>query len=295
MAEPGRIGQNKFIRQSHMIMLFRALFVLLAAFGSLRAAPLQIVSEAYGSGSAYVTCVIDGRKERLFLDTGSAMTILTNSSRIAGYTNLGIFHFKSAANVAQEVETIQIGSIELDGVVFPRVKVGRASFSRAENALGIDLLRGQPFAVRFTPKPSLDLNPSAPRQTFNNLEISSQGLLAIPVSLGPSDVLALWDTGVSITSIDKEFIAAHPENFKATNKGGTGFDGAGKPLLLQVYRARKIVVAGHAFEDVRVVAADLSLLRENWSKDIQAVVGFNLIRKGNWHFDASNRRWAFER
>jgi hypothetical protein len=276
-------------------MLIRTFVLLLLGSAFVRATPLQIVSQAYGTGGAFATCVIDGQKERCFLDTGSALTIVTNSQRFAGYTNLGVFRFKSAADVAQEIETIQIGSIELDGSVFPRVKVGRASFSRAENTLGIDILRHQPFAVRFSPKAILQLSAERPESSLNTLEVSNQGLFAIPIAIGGVEVRALWDTGVSITSVDQAFIKAHPENFKPSNKYGNGFDGAGKPMLLQIFRARKIVIAGRTFEDLRVAAADLSVLRENWDQQIQAVVGFNLIRKGNWFFDAKNNLWNFQR
>jgi hypothetical protein len=276
-------------------MLIRAFFLLLAAGAFVRATPLHIVSGAYRSGAAYATCVIDGQKESCFLDTGSAMTIVTNSARFAAYTNLGVFHFKSAADIAQEVETIQIGSIELDGVVFPRVKVGRANFHGAVNTIGIDLLRTQPFAIRFKPKPTLELNAAPAEQPLKNLDISSQGHFAIPIALGGDEVRALWDTGVSLTSVDQSYIAAHPETFKETNKGGSGFDGAGKPMLVPIFRAHKIVIAGQTFEDVRVVGTDLSVLRHKWNKNIQAVVGFNLIRKGNWFFDSNNRLWSFQR
>jgi hypothetical protein len=274
-------------------MHLRTVIAILFGCSSVAAAPLQTTSEAYGSGAAYVTCVVDGKSERCFLDTGSPLTIFTNSDRFARYSNLGAFRFKSAAAVAQQIETIQIGSIELDAVVFPRVKVGRATFNGAVNTIGIDLLREQPFAIRFKPKPALELNAGPTEQPLKNLAVSNQGLFAIPIALGGNEVRALWDTGVSITSVDEAYIAAHPENFRATDKGGSGLDGAGKPLLLQVYRARKIVISGHAFEDIRVVATDLSVLRENWNKDIQAVIGFNLIRRGNWYFDANNRFWNF--
>jgi predicted aspartyl protease len=258
------------------------------------AARLEIVSSAYGSGKSYVTCAIDGVKERCFVDTGSALTIVPNSKRFAAYTNLGAFHFKSAADIAQQIDTIRIGSIQIDEIAFPHVRVGRANFRAVEKTIGNDLIGQQPFAMRFRSRPTLELNAERPASATATLDVSRQGLFAIPVEIGGSVMRALWDTGVSITSVDQAFIASHPEDFKAVNKYSKGFDGAGKPLLLKAFRANKIAIAGHTFEDVYVVAADLSLLRDNLSKEIEAVVGFNLIRKGNWFFDAKNRMWSFE-
>jgi hypothetical protein len=270
-----------------------ALLLFVSVLLSPRAASLQIVPGGYGSGKAYVTFIIDGAKERCFLDTGSAMTLVPNSKRYASYTNLGAFHFKSA-DIAQEIETIQIRSLQIDEVAFPHVKVGRANFRGAEKTLGIDILGRQPFALRFKSKPTLELNAERPASPFTTLEVPKHGLLAIPIAITGSEIRALWDTGASFTSVDQAFITAHPENFKPTNKYAKGFDGAGKPMLLQIFRAKQISIGDRTFDDIRVVAADLSVLRENWSKDIHAVVGFNLIRKGDWFFDTRNRLWGFE-
>ena len=260
-----------------------------------RAATLQIVSGAFSTGKSYLTCTIDGVKERCFVDTGSALTIVPNSKRFAGYTNMGAFHFKSAADIAQQIDTIRIASIQIDEIAFPNVKVGRANFRAVEKTIGNDILGQQPFAMRFRSRPALELNAERPASATATLDVSRQGLFAIPIEIGGSGMRALWDTGESITSVDQAFITAHREDFKAVNKYSKGFDGAGKPMLLEVFRAKKIAIAGHTFEDVYVVAADLSMLRDNLSKEIQAVVGFNLIRKGNWFFDAKNRLWSFER
>jgi predicted aspartyl protease len=259
-----------------------------------RAATLQIVSGAFSTGKSYLTCTIDGVKERCFVDTGSALTIVPNSKRFARYTNMGAFHFKSAADIEQQIDTIHVESIQIDEIAFPHVKVGRANFRAVEKTIGNDILGKQPFAMRFRSRPTLELNAERPASAAATLVVSKQGLFAIPVEIGGSGMRGLWDTGESITSVDQAFIAAHPEDFKAVNKYSKGFDGAGKPLLLKAFRANKIAIAGHTFEDVYVVAADLSLLRDNLSKEIEAVVGFNLIRKGNWFFDAKNRMWSFE-
>jgi len=276
-------------------MILRALLFSLALAICTPAATLQVSSGAYSSGKAYVSCVFDGTKERCFLDTGSAMTLVVNSKRFSAYTNLGKMRFASAAGIVQQTDTIKIDSINIDNFAFANVKIGRLHFRGAENTLGIDIVGRQPFAVNYQPYTVLQLNAPRPALPLTTLQVSPQGLLSIPVALGGVQAYALWDTGVALTTVDENFIAAHPENFKPTKKYMNGVDGAGKNLLVQIFRAKKITVDDRTFEDVRVVAVDLSLLRANVNKDIQAVVGFNLIRKANWFFDPKNRLWNCDR
>jgi hypothetical protein len=273
-----------------MIIRTMTLFALCLAVNA-HAAALQIVPGPYSSGKAYVRCVIDGSRERCFLDTGSPMTLMS-SKRFGAYTNLGGTSFRSASGIPQRVETIRIGKFEIDDVAAEDLRIGRANFRGAENTLGIDLVGRQPFTLRFGEKNELILNATRPDLTLTTLGVSAQGLLTIPVALGErQDVRALWDTGVAVTSADKTFIAANPENFKPTKQFARGIDGSGRAMLLQIYNAKKITIDEQTFEDVRVVAIDLSLLRESLGKDIHAIIGFNLIRRADWFFDRKNRLW----
>jgi hypothetical protein len=278
-------------------MIFRIVLLLLTCCiaANVEAAALQIVPGAYSSGKPYVRCAIDGVATRCFVDTGSGMTLVANSKRFAAYTNAGVTSFKSASGIAQRAETIRVGGIQIDDVTFQDVKIGRVNFRGAENTLGIDLLGRQPFAFRFGEKNALILNAARPELPLTTLGVSAQGLLTIPIGVtSAGEVRALWDTGVAVTSVDQSFIQANPENFTATKNHARGVDGAGNAMLLPMYRAKKIVIGEQIFEDVRVIAVDLSVLREGVSKDIQAIVGFNVIRKAEWFFDRKSRLWKCE-
>jgi hypothetical protein len=272
-------------------MIVRAVLLFVLWGVSAQAASLQIAFGPYSSGKAYVSCVIDGAKERCFLDTGSAMTLVANSKRFSAYTNLGNFRFESASGIPQDTETIQVRSIRIDNIEIHNKKIGRTDFPGAENTLGIDVVGRQPFAVNFSPRAVLTLNAERPKLPLTTLEVSPHGLLSIPVELGGIDAHAMWDTGAALTTIDQNFILAHPENFRATKNYMNGVDGAGKSILVQVFRAKKLKIADRTFDNVRVVALDLHTLREGVNKDIQAVIGFNTIRKANWFFDPKNRLW----
>lgn len=259
------------------------------------AATLQVVPGAYSSGKPYVRCTIDGIETRCFLDTGSAMTLVANSKRFANYTNAGDTSFKSASGIAQHTETIRVGSVQIDEVTFQDLTIGRVNFRGAENTLGIDLVGRQSFALKFGGKDAMILNAPRPALPWTTLGVSAQGLLTIPVGVGNNVVRALWDTGVAVTSVDQSFVLTNPQDFIPMKNYVRGVDGAGKAMLLQMYRAKKLAIGDEIFADVRVIAVDLSLLRESVSKDVQAIVGFNVIRKADWFFDRKSRLWKCER
>ena len=256
------------------------------------AAILDVQPGPFRSGKAFVSCVFDGITETCFLDTGSAITVLANSEHFSRYPDLGRLRFKSASGVAEELERILIRTGIVDRVVFSGIKVARAqSDQEIDSALGIDLLGRQPFAINFHDSPALLLNPRPPRQVLTGLETNSHGLISVPMAFGVTRIRAIWDTGASVTAVDQAFIQAHPEDFKATGEFMNGTDGFGHQVVVQLFRAKRIGIGARAFGNVKVVALDLSMLGQSGESQVNAVIGFNLIRRTDWYFDPQRRVW----
>jgi len=260
-----------------------------------QAADLRIAPRPFRPGKAFLSCTFDGVKESCFLDTGSAMTLLTNSDRFSSYPNLGAFHFNSASRFVEQAETIQIRLATIDHAQFSNVKIGRLpSDKEIDNTLGMDLVARQPFSVNFRQSPALHLNPKAPRHILPTLGVNRYNLLTLPVAFRGSETEALWDTGSSVTAVDLSFVQAHSEDFQPSHDFMKGTDGAGHELVLKSFRARKITIGSRSFRNVKVVAVDLSLLRENLNPDVHAVIGFNIIHKADWFFDPAKKVWSIE-
>jgi hypothetical protein len=173
------------------------------------------------------------------------------------------------------------------------VRIGRITSGGAESTLGLDLLGRMPFSLNFGANPKLRLEPE--RRTgreLRELRVLKSGLLAVPVSMGGYGTFAVWDTGASVTAVDVRFVRAHPENFQRLPESVEGVDGTGEKLKLELYRARELSVGGRRFQGVHVVVLDLSPLRDSVAATVQAVLGFNVIRKADWYFDVRGRRWS---
>jgi len=276
------------MRPHFYLLCLAALFPIVV-----ESATLRVLPGPFASGKAFLSCTFDGVQQSCFLDTGSVMTLLADPDRFSRYPKLGTFRFKSASGIPKEVETIQIHTVVIDKVEFSDTKVGRFQPDRvADSTIGIDLVGRQPFSVSFRRSPSLHLNPTPPRELSAELQVDKHRLLSLPIAFDATETRAMWDTGSSVTAIDQEFIKAHPEVFKPTKEFMKGTDGAGDTLLVKVFRAKKITIGPRSFRNVRVVAVDLSLLREKISPELHAVIGFNLIRKADWFFDPENKAWS---
>ena len=221
------------------------------------------------------------------------MTLLVHPKQLQNYSNLGTFRYKSASGIIATAETIRLRAAAIDDVRFSDIKVGRLpAGGGTESTLGIDLIGRHPFSVNFHDSPSIKFNPKPPRQLLASLKVHSTGLLNIPVVINGNPARALWDTGASVTAVDRAYIKSHPETFKRSGTRVQGTDGSGHSLELQAFRAKKITIGSRTFRDVPVVSADLSVLRETLGNSVSVVIGFNLIRKTDWYFDARQKLWS---
>jgi hypothetical protein len=265
--------------------------VVCSIAGTLFAADLRIVPGGFGSGKAYVRCYFDGVPKSCFVDTGSAMTLLDLSPPFASRPPSGTFRYKSASGRVRRADVIQIGTVRLDGKVLQGVNLGRHSDRAGETTLGMDLLGRSAFAMEFRTAPKIHIAPSVPRGAPRPLSVLKGGLLAIPVFFSGEETQAVWDTGASVTAVDKTFLQAHPENFRRLRTRVEGTDGTGEAVDLELFRAREIRVGSRVFKNLHVVAVDLSPLKDTVGSSVRAVLGFNVIRKANWSFDPAGQNW----
>jgi hypothetical protein len=256
-------------------------------------ANLRITKGPSDSGEAFIACIFDGDRRLCFVDTGSAMTLLAGPEALSTNTNRETFHFQGASGIPHEAEIIKIHSATVDGVEFRDVKLGRIEAQDGvKSALGLDLLGRQPFSVSFRRGPSLHLAPLKPRKVLSTLKVGAHRLFCIPVAIGETDTFAMWDTGAGMTVVDEAFITAHPAKFKRTDDFQTATDGAGNSLPVKSYRMKKMKVGGRTFRNLRVVSTDLSVLRGSGNPPVDAVIGFNLIRKCDWYFNSGEKVWS---
>lgn len=256
---------------------------------------LKVVRGELDSGKLYASCAFDGFHESCFVDTGATFSSLANLERFGTYPATGTIRFKSASGVPKEADEITISALQIDSDTLKDVKVARLNPKEGfESVIGINAIGSKPFAFQFNPDPVLNLDPQRPDRISSGVVIYEKGIFSIPVQVGNAHARGLWDTGAGLTSIDVEYVNAHPDDFSFVMDISNGSDATGNPVVMKLYKAKRITVGTHVFENENVLAIRFDVIRERISNDVSLIVGFNLITKANWYFDLPKKQWAAE-
>ncbi|MGC4044658.1 MAG: aspartyl protease family protein [Armatimonas sp.] len=113
----------------------------------------------------------------------------------------------------------------------------------------------------------------------------------VDVDMTGSNGQAVWDTGASITVVDKAFIAANPGHFSqiGTSKGT---DASGKTMETPLMVMKVFQIAGQSFPTQRVASVDLSFANKGTERRMDMILGYNTMQNADWLFDFPNKQWA---
>lgn len=264
-------------------------------FHSASAAPLTIVSGQLGSGKLYAPCTFDGVVESCFVDTGAAFNAVADLPRFASYPVTGKISFMGASGILRDADEITIGALQFDSSTTVNAKVARLDSREGfESVIGIQTIGAQSFTFQFGVNPSFSFGVTLPAEAFPGVEIYQKGVFSIPVQIGTSQAKGLWDTGAGLTAIDIDYVNAHPTDFTFVMDIPDGSDATGNPVVMKLYRARQLTLGKHVFTDEYILAMGFDVVRERIARDVQLIIGFNLITKADWFFDLQKKRWWAE-
>ncbi len=158
------------------------------------------------------------------------------------------------------------------------------------STIGVDLLQGKSF--EFSPSLNNFSFSHNERTKAFSFKLGSRGHIYLPVRyLSISNAFTgIWDTGAGLTLVDLADVQANQSDFTFL-KNSEGGDTTGASLTLPIYEAKNLNVGALEFHDIKVVAADLSGIRDAIGEDVRVAIGYNVISRYNWYFNLENRRW----
>ncbi|HPI40169.1 MAG TPA: aspartyl protease family protein [Pseudobdellovibrionaceae bacterium] len=112
------------------------------------------------------------------------------------------------------------------------------------------------------------------------------------VSIANENITSLFDTGAGDTLVDPKLIENYPENFQFIQSLEIT-DGANKKLKSAIYKMKALVVNQNVFNDIYVLAYDLSIL-QNEIPSVKIILGFNIIKRQNWWFNFEQQEWGHQ-
>ena len=252
--------------------------------------PLELVNGGLAfSGKYYLQASFDGHPERCLLDTGATGSEVSDRA-FASYPLARKGGQKGAANQLTGTDMIRVREAAVGSARFTAVLVTRAK----AGLVGADLVASRPFSFQNLPRPALSWKLPARPLAEHQLR-RYRGILALPVTFDAHPAQALWDTGAELSCVAPEVIARHPAAFTFVQDIDQGKDGTGRPVVMKLYRADKLVVGSQTFRNLTMLAFDFGVVHQHLSKDVDFILGVNAIRQANWSFDPAHAAWDVTR
>lgn len=236
---------------------------------------------------------VAGRPYTFLLDTGAAQTSLVHDELTATFAatrrveSSGVFAVGGGESIT--IPRLEIGPILVDDFVAVR---GAAGSPHERSLIGMDLLRDYSCRFDFARARVLLARGSTPQEgPLEELILDARFHPYVKVEVGMASAMAVWDTGASITVVDRSFVERNPERFvQAGTSRGT--DSSGATVETQMFTMSGAVLGGRTFAPHRVAVVDLSRVNATIEIPMDMILGYNVLRQAEWLMDFPGRRWS---
>lgn len=255
---------------------------------------IQPDEEEVGAAEVFVDGSIGDKPYRFLLDTGAARSCVTldeYTSRFAAIekkSSSGVFAKSSDELIT--VPSITVGPISKQNFTLARTAEGDPHI---KNLIGMDLLKDYCFHFFFDEnRVSVGTNDDfGTEYAFQDLRFDSRFHPYVEVQFGSAVANAVWDTGASITVVDKTFLEKHSDFFEPAGHS-TGTDSTGASMETPMFMMAATRIGGYAFPPHRVAGVDLSQVNATIEIPMDLILGYSTLSKARWLFDFPQRRWA---
>ncbi|HEY8126012.1 MAG TPA: aspartyl protease family protein [Methylocystis sp.] len=276
--------------------LFAALLISVAAAGAERSRsviPLTLTEDEYLGGRIYLPVRIGNVLGTMRLDTGASSTRL----RLAPWNkNLPILSQSvstGASGATMPCDDVEAQNVELvadegNNIARTKYEVTRCPASDGDDLLGIDFFKGARFSLDIDRRKLVffaDATGGGRATPFRRLG-PDRRLVGIDLSFGKTPAIGLFDSGAEVTAVDQQFIRKHKRLFVAVNAKARASGVGGNRIALKVYKIKSLDLGeGRVLRDLYAISYDFGALRAALGRDVQVLIGYNLIRKFEWDFD----------
>lgn len=265
--------------------IFLLPFLFLSAFARGADSPMAIELYPVGNYGGYrvaATCTLDRANTPCIIDTASWFTILAATPEVESYPAVGKESLRGLGSIGFECDRIEPAAFLVSGVN-ARENILRCPGFPEESSpmVGLGLFAGKSFSFSFAKNELLWAPPAPAKLAPISMAGHHSHHISIPAKLGEVPVRALFDTGAPVTMVSYEFLAAHPEFFRASNRPRSKMMVKNKFLAYELMQP--IVVEGMELSAQFVYAVDLRPIVKDQPFDL--VLGVNHLSRADWFFD----------
>lgn len=236
----------------------------------------------------YVAVEVDGSPIRALLDTGAARTCLVHRPELvvaepaqdSGTGAFGVAAPKGRSRVGVRFAGRDLGTME--------VAVLDRGASNLDDLVGQDLLSQFRCEYRLTERRLL-LDGDLPDEVGPiHLDVKNHVYLDATWSGTAGWANAVFDTGSSVTVVDRAFFERHRELFVMTGRS-EGTDAAGGVREAAMATMRGPVVLARQLSDSPVAVVDLSAANSTVDRRMDLILGWPIISQAAWVIDHGER------
>lgn len=248
--------------------------------------PVELVADADHARLClpYVAVEVDGSPIRVLLDTGAARTSLVDRSELAviepaQYPGTGAFGVAAPTGICRvgvRFAGRDLGTMEVS--VLPR------GVPNVDDLVGLDVLAQFRCEYRLTERRLL-LDGDLPDEIRPiHLDVKGHIYLDATWSGTAGWASAVFDTGSSVTVVDRAFFERQRELFVMTGRS-KGTDAAGGVREAAMATMRGPVVLGRELSDSPVAVVDLSAVNSAVDRRMDLLLGWPIISQAAWVID----------
>lgn len=246
------------------------------------------------AASVYVDGTINGREYRFLLDTGAARSGVINDDYTATLSTVGSHQSSGAFGSGSEdlvtVDHLALGPISKRDMTLTRSVPGPGT----QTLIGMDVLRGAVCHFLFD-----EHRLSFPAvinltQIMEPLWVDAKYHPYLRVDYGGMSASAVWDTGASLTVVDRAFLDRSAAYFTPAGQS-TGTDARGTQVETPMFIMSAATMGGYVFPPHRVAVVDLAPVNASLERPMDLILGYSTYRWANWLFDFPRQQWTITR
>ncbi len=246
------------------------------------------------AASVYVDGTINGREYRFLLDTGAGHSGVIKDDYTATLTAVGS-HTSSAVFGSGSEDLVTVEHLELGPIIRHDFTLTRsAPGPGTQTLIGMDVLRDAACHFLFDEQRLVFPAVVDPAQTLEPLFMDAKYHPYLRVEYDSVSASAVWDTGASLTIVDRAFLDRSATYFTPAGQS-IGTDARGTQVETAMFIMSAATIGGYVFPPHRVAAVDLAPVNATLERPMDLILGYSTYRWANWLLDFPRQQWAITR
>lgn len=255
--------------------------------------PFSQTQSMFGAGDIRVPCEIHGQSfSDCKVDTGAVVGSVKKNIFTSPYE---IINKVSVSSVSGAENSCDVTIVPLTFASEAHDKslvmvCDQLKSTGVDVILGADVLLAKPIIFNFKNQ-NLEINAAPPAAGLSSFTMDEVGHILLPLKISRQiEAKAMFDSGASVTLVDRAFVESHPESFTVV-RDDTVTDTHGNTIGSKLVITSLVEVGEIRFVAEYMMAVDLSAAKALMGQDVNFILGHNLTKSGNWYFSKTDKLW----